>query len=123
MKAATIAATMAATSYCFDTSALKYEATSIMNLAQTEFGELENWGLAQFGYGAAEAELSQIDIAVDLQVTMSFTFKWPSRKKTSSAASKRTAVTRKPRGKEALTARKPASGWTIKLTGLKTSLA
>ena len=54
---------------------------------------------------------------------MSFTFKWPSRKKTSSAASKRTAVTRKPRGKEALTARKPASGWTIKLTGLKTSLA
>ena len=54
---------------------------------------------------------------------MSFTFKWPSRKKPSSSARSRTAVARKPRGKEALSARKPASGWTIKLTGLKTSLA
>ena len=54
---------------------------------------------------------------------MSINFKWPSRKKASSSAAARTKVTRKPRGKEALTARKPASGWTIKLTGLRTSLA
>ena len=33
MKAATLAATMAATASCFDTSALKNEATAIMNLA------------------------------------------------------------------------------------------
>ena len=54
---------------------------------------------------------------------MSINFKWTSRTKKSSSAAARTKVTRKPRGKEALTARKPASGWTIKLTGLKTSLA
>ena len=123
MKAATIAATMAATSYCFDTSLPMDEETSIMNLKGRDFGELENWGLAQFGYGTAEAELSQIDVAVDLQVTMSISFKWPSRKKPSSSSRSRSAVARKPRGKDALSARKPASGWTIKLTGLKTSLA
>ena len=54
MKAATIAATMAATTYCLDFSALRDESTAIMNLAQTELKDLEIW----LGYGGAEAELS-----------------------------------------------------------------
>ena len=85
---------------------------------------MENWGLAQFGYGAAEAELSQVDVVVDLQVTMKIGFKWPNRTK-ASASSRRASTARKPRGgKGALSARKPAVGWTINLSNVpKRSLA
>ena len=80
---------------------------------------MENWGLAQFGYGTPEAELSQVDVVVDLQVTMKIGFKWPSRTKVAStkaasSASRRSAV--KPRGKGALSSRKPATGWSIKFS-------
>ena len=80
---------------------------------------MENWGLAQFGYGTPEAELSQVDVVVDLQVTMKIGFKWPSRTKVADTKAASTASRRasaRPRGKGALSSRKPATGWSIKFS-------
>ena len=80
---------------------------------------MENWGLAQFGYGTPEAELSQVDVVVDLQVTMKIGFKWPSRTKvadTKAASSASRRASARPRGKGALSSRKPATGWSIKFS-------
>ena len=68
--------------------------------------------------------MSQVDVVVDLQVTMKIGFKWPNRTK-ASASSRRASTARKPRGgKGALSARKPAVGWTINLSNVpKRSLA
>ena len=63
--------------------------------------------------------LPQLEVAVDLQVTMKIGFKWPSRTrvadtKAASSASRRASA--RPRGKGALSSRKPATGWSIKFS-------